>query len=281
MAIDSGVTALHGADEVGSPVRVRNLHFRVADPGWITNRHAHRIPQWYWCSYGTMEVEAAGVVHTLRAEESIVVAPDAIREIRVAHRAAGYLVTIFEAAPVIDLRPCLNRVLALPGEARDDAHALVAEVRRPGGADSRVLAAALVTRVLIALTRSLRKATAGQSLGPLNAESHARIVAQVETFLIRNLPHALRRADVAAAVNLSEPHLARIFKAVTGRGVMDHLVELRMRHAQVMLLDSTMSVTQVAHAVGITSFSYFSKAFKEATGVTPSYFRKAGGRAPS
>jgi len=278
---DSGVTGMHGTAEVGSPVLVRNLHFRAADPGWITTRHAHRVPQWYWCSYGTMDVEVAGVVHTLRAEESIFVAPDAIREIRVAQRAAGYLVTIFEAAPVIGLVSCFNRVLSLPGEARDDAHALVAEVRRPGGADSRALAAALVARVVIALTRSLRKTAASLILGPLNAESHARIVAQVETFLIRNLPHPLRRADVAAAVNVSEPHLARIFKAATGRGVMDRLVELRMRQAQVMLLESTMSVTQVANAVGITSFSYFSKAFKEATGVTPSYFRKAAGRTPT
>lgn len=229
-----------------------------------------------------MDIEIDGVVHALRAEESVLVRPDAVREIRVAPRAAGYLVTIFEAAPVIGLQTCYHRVLTLPGEARDDAHALVAEVRRPGGADSRVLASALVTRVVIALVRSARSARSDDPiLAPLNAESHAHIVNHVETFMIRNLPHALRRADIAAAVNLSEPHLARIFKSATGRSVMDRLVELRMKQAQLLLLDSTMSVTQVARAVGITSFSYFSKAFKEVTGATPSFFRKAGGRTPS
>lgn len=264
----------------GPPLLIRNLHFRAAEPGWITPRHAHRIPQWYWCSYGSMDIEIDGVIHALRAEESVLVRPEAVREIRVASRAAGYLVTIFEAAPVIGLHTCYHRVLTLPGEARDDAHALVAEVRRPGGADSRVLASALVTRVVIALVRSVRSGSE-PVLGPLNAETHTRIVNQVETFMIRNLPHALRRADIAAAVNLSEPHLARIFKIATGRSVMDRLVELRMKQAQLLLLESTMSVTQVARAVGITSFSYFSKVFKEAAGVTPSYFRKASVRTPT
>lgn len=278
--MDRGFAPTANNDGSGPPVLIRTMHFRAADPGWITPRHAHRIPQWYWCSYGSMDLEIDGVVHVLRAEESILVRPDAVREIRVPQRAAGYLVTIFEAVPVIGLSNAYHRPLALPGEARDDAHALVAEVRRPGGVDSRILALALVTRVVIALVRSVQ-GDSDPVLAPLNAETHARIVNQVETFMIRNLPHALRRADIAAAVSLSEPHLARIFKAATGRAVMDRLVELRMKQAQVLLLESTMSVTQVAHTVGITSFSYFSKAFKAATGVTPSYFRKAGGRPAS
>jgi len=153
-----------------------------------------------------------------------------------------------------------------------------AEVRRPGGADSRMLVAALVTRILVGLARSARAPRPGHVPSPLNAESQAHLVAQGEAILTRNLPHGLRRADVAAAVNLSEPHLARVFKAATGISIMDRLLALRIEQAQVLLLESTMSVTQIAHAIGITSLSYFSKAFRDAAGMTASDYRKAGGR---
>jgi two-component system response regulator YesN len=157
-------------------------------------------------------------------------------------------------------------------------HALAAEVRRPGGPDSRMLAQALATRILIALCRQVRNDVQQKTVSNLNADGHAQVVAHAETFMLRNIGHTLRRADIAAAVNLSEPHLARLFRSVLGKSVMDRLVELRMEHAQVLLLESTMSVTQIAGVVGITSFSYFSKAFRAATGMTPSDYRKSGGR---
>jgi AraC-like DNA-binding protein len=211
-------------------------------------------------------------VHSLKAEAR------AIREVRVPTRSAGYLVVMFEVTPVTGLGRAQNRVLGLPGEARDDLHALAAEVRRPGGPDSRVLAQALATRVLIALCRQVRGAAPQPTVSTLNADGHAQVVAQAETFMLRNIGRTLRRADIAAAVNLSEPHLARLFRSVLGKSLMDRLVELRMEHAQVLLLESTMSVTKIAGVVGITSFSYFSKAFRAATGMTPSDYRKSGGR---
>jgi AraC-like DNA-binding protein len=217
-------------------------------------------------------------VHSLKAEDSVLVEPRAIRDVRVPTRSAGYLVVMFEATSVIGLERAQNRVLGLPGEARDDMHALAAEVRRPGGPDSRILAQALATRILIALCRQVRNDVQQPAVSNLNADGHAQVVAHAEAFMLRNIGRTLRRADIAAAVNLSEPHLARLFRSVLGKSVMDRLAELRMEHAQVLLLESTMSVTQIAGVVGITSFSYFSKAFRAATSMTPSDYRKSGGR---
>lgn len=259
------------------PLFVRNTHFRDAAPGWIARRHRHRIPQWYWCSYGSVDIVVGDTVHHLKSEHSVLVSPDAEREVRVEHRAAGYLVTMFEVEPQFGFATVFDRVLPLPGEARDDAHALAAEVRRPGGVETRLLVTALTTRVLVALLRSQRR-QASEPLSGLNAASHAGVVAQAESFMQRNLYRSLKRAEIAAAVNLSEPHLGRLFRATIGRSIIDRLVELRIEQAQMLLLESSMSVTQVASAVGITSFSYFSKVFRRLVGLSPSDFRRAGGR---
>jgi|GEM_PF-6996632 len=159
------------------------------------------ILQWYWCCYGTVEIEIAGTTYHLRAADSILVTPDAIREVRVPQRAAGYLVTMFEAAASLGIDAAYDHVLPLPGDARDDAHALVAEVRRPGGADSRMLVAALVTRILVGLSRSARAPRPGHVPSPLNAESQADLVAQVEAFLNRTFPHACSPTIAPAVYN--------------------------------------------------------------------------------
>lgn len=260
-----------------SELSIRYYHFRDAAPGWVTDTHQHLVPQWYFCSYGAINVTIDGVVHALRSEESVLVAPRAARKIEVDTRAAGYLVTMFEVGDQFNFAAVYNRVLTLPGEARDDAHALVAEIIRPGGSDSRLLSQSLAVRVLLSLCRANSKKST-TTLSALNAQGHAQVVAQAETFMQRNLNRQLKRADIAEAVHVSEPHLARLFKATIGRSIIDRLVELRITQAQMLLLESTMSVTQIATAVGITSFSYFSKAFKQLVGMTPSDFRKSGGR---
>ena len=42
-----------------------------------------------------------------------------------------------------------------------------------------------------------------------------------------------------------------------------------------MLVQSSMPISAVAEAVGISDYNYFSKVFRSMTGTTPSAFRKA------
>jgi transcriptional regulator GlxA family with amidase domain len=93
-----------------------------------------------------------------------------------------------------------------------------------------------------------------------------------------NLHRPLRRGEIAAAVHLSEPHLARIFRSATGRSVVQRLTELRVAIAKSLLLESTLSVGQIAGEVGIISFSHFARTFKSQVGVSPGDYRRTGGR---
>jgi transcriptional regulator GlxA family with amidase domain len=105
------------------------------------------------------------------------------------------------------------------------------------------------------------------------------VVVRAEAFLERNLHRSLARREVAASVNLSEPHLARIVRAATGRSVLQRLTELRVLRAKALLLESTLSISQIAGRVGFGSFSHFTKVFRKAVGVAPSDYRRSGGKA--
>ena len=254
---------------------VRQCCYREAAPDWYVEPHRHDIHQWYLCLHGLVQVRHGGTLHDLGPERSFLVPPDCDRELVCPGRAPGYLFAIF-CAPGLDLTPISGQVLALPGHLRDDLHALVEEVRRPGG-DSHALIAALLTRLLIGHKRA--RSDAGPSVPALNARSHADIIRAADAWMAAHLSQPMRRRELAAALHLSEPHLARIYRAGTGRTIIERLTELRLQAAKSLLLESTLSVTQVAGEVGIISFSHFARVFKQAVGVTPGDYRRSGGNA--
>ena len=64
------------------------------------------------------------------------------------------------------------------------------------------------------------------------------------------------------------------FKGVYGTTIHHYLKECRINAAKRLLQESDRSVLEIANAVGYENGSKFTSAFKEATGVTPSAYRK-------
>lgn len=95
---------------------------------------------------------------------------------------------------------------------------------------------------------------------------------------------ALCPAVVAAAVGVSERHLARIFAAENGEPPSQYILARRLELARSILADPHRSATPVGAIAGRTGFasqSYFSRAFKARFGVTPLQVRRAAGTPPS
>ena len=68
--------------------------------------------------------------------------------------------------------------------------------------------------------------------------------------------------------------LKRCFKGVYGTTIHHYLKECRINAAKHLLQESDQSILEIANAVGYENGSKFISAFKEATGVTPSAYRK-------
>lgn len=68
--------------------------------------------------------------------------------------------------------------------------------------------------------------------------------------------------------------LKRCFKGVYGTTIHHYLKECRINAAKRLLQESDRSILEIANAVGYENGSKFTSAFKEATGVTPSAYRK-------
>lgn len=92
------------------------------------------------------------------------------------------------------------------------------------------------------------------------------------------LNHAFRgdvRLDhVASAAGCSPWHLSRVFSQRMGLRMHAYLTRLRLRSALHMLVDGERDLTRLALAVGFSSHSHFSAAFRHEFGLPPSRFRQ-------
>ena len=93
-------------------------------------------------------------------------------------------------------------------------------------------------------------------------------------WLAERFDQPLSLAAVAAALNVSRFHLARVFRASTGFSLTRYVHELRLRRAVERLAeDPGLSLTGLALELGYCSPSHFSDCFRAAFGRPPSSLR--------
>lgn len=80
--------------------------------------------------------------------------------------------------------------------------------------------------------------------------------------------------DLSFMINLSHSYLCSIFKKETHISLKKYLCDIRMEQALDLLLNSELSVKEIAFQTGFTDSLYFSKSFKKQYGVSPSEYRK-------
>ncbi len=96
-----------------------------------------------------------------------------------------------------------------------------------------------------------------------------------ETMLQRFGEAGLSLGDVARDARLSQYHLIRVFKTITGATPMQFLGMVRMDAALRLLKDTKLAVCDIAGAVGYADRSAFFRAFRKAHGCAPSAVGRA------
>ena len=73
-------------------------------------------------------------------------------------------------------------------------------------------------------------------------------------------------------IGMSRPVLFRKTKMLTGLSVIDMLRNVRLKKAEMLLKQKKLSISEVAFTVGFSDPKYFSKAFRNQYGKSPSQF---------
>jgi len=99
-------------------------------------------------------------------------------------------------------------------------------------------------------------------------------VEQARSWINDHLDQEITIKKIADQVYMNPTYFSEYFKMQTGETILDYLTRQRIERAKELLGDSRMKLQDVCARVGYHDVKYFSRLFKQSTGLTPSKYRE-------
>ncbi|VGO23036.1 AraC family transcriptional regulator [Pontiella sulfatireligans] len=128
--------------------------------------------------------------------------------------------------------------------------------------------------LLRAVIVELKRIISGDAV---DAETHTTSERRVQS-LIDSLSSSIDQQwtleSMAGQCGIKRTQLNKVFQKLTGGTPMEYLWRIRMERAKTLLRETDVKIIDIAFECGYGSSQYFSNSFKQATGATPSAYRK-------
>ena len=128
--------------------------------------------------------------------------------------------------------------------------------------------AAAMAEILDSYIRLLLKEGA-DALG----EKKNSLIDNVKSYIRESTEFDLGTAHIAAVFHYNKSYLGRIFKEETGMSIARYLQNVRVARAKELLLQTRLSVIEIAARCGFSDVAYFNRVFRAAECMTPTEFR--------
>lgn len=103
---------------------------------------------------------------------------------------------------------------------------------------------------------------------------HEENIARTKEYIVSHLNEQITVEILADVANMSVTNFSRVFRQQTGFSPYDFVLSTRLNKAKEYLLQTNMSVTQIAYETGFNSESNFIYCFTNNEGISPGKFRK-------
>lgn len=114
-----------------------------------------------------------------------------------------------------------------------------------------------------------------KALDYIRFTSKSKSVADIlSDYIDRNYEKDITRNELAEIVYLNTDYISRLFKKEKGISISSYLMRKRLEAAKELLGKSDMPINGVSLEVGYSNFSYFTKMFRDALGMTPLEYRR-------
>ena len=149
--------------------------------------------------------------------------------------------------------------------------ALLPSIRKPAAANAFFVSSILLA-VRLHIMRSyggplMRRTNFGSTLADWQERRAREMIAD-------DLSAELSIGEVATACGLSASHFAHAFKQTTGKALHQWRSQCRLERAKILLMNRSMTISDVAAACGFSDQSHFGKTFARSVGMTPGAWRR-------
>jgi AraC-like DNA-binding protein len=95
-------------------------------------------------------------------------------------------------------------------------------------------------------------------------------------YVHNNYTEPIQIQQISEAASVSKRECLRCFHHIVGISPRQYVIDLRVRKAKQLLAESSLSLVEICGNCGFHDQSYFTKTFREATGLSPGKWRKEG-----
>lgn len=183
------------------------------------------------------------------------------------------LLTPFYRAP--DAPPAiLRRSEHLPDGLDEAVSRLVQCYLAPGdGLQQQIGCKVFLVQLLYYLVTLIGESRATRSEYMRRQEESERL-GRLHAYLLAHFDQKVSITQAASLVSMSESKFMRYFRTVTGETFVSYLTRLRLERAAQMLEENSLSIAEIASAVGFSDQSYFDRVFRRHFGRTPISHRR-------
>lgn len=96
---------------------------------------------------------------------------------------------------------------------------------------------------------------------------------KVHEFIKQNYSRKILLKEISAVVNMSQSSFNRFIKKRTGKTFIEYMNNKRIAHATELLIETDMSVGEIAYRSGFNSIANFNRLFKQLKSTSPSKFK--------
>lgn len=108
-----------------------------------------------------------------------------------------------------------------------------------------------------------------------SSKSNLETLDSITMYFKEHLGEEIHFSDIVKKAGLSSTGLKNLFKEYTGMGVMQYYNYLKIEKAKNLLIMDDLNATQIANLLGYESIHYFSRQFKNITGLSPTEYRNS------
>ncbi|MBP1990752.1 response regulator [Paenibacillus eucommiae] len=106
------------------------------------------------------------------------------------------------------------------------------------------------------------------------AEREQEIVNIIKMYIEKNMSGDLSLTRIGEVVGFNPSYLSRLYKQLTGEGLSEYIVEVRLAKAKELLQQQHPKVQDISEALGFDSATYFGRFFRKLTNMTPTEYRE-------
>lgn len=270
--------------------RIVTIHYYEFGPNFVFQGESHDFWEMVYVDKGKVQVRRDEEDMILKQGELLFHQPNEFHSIRSLDSSPNFFVISFSSAsPAMayfekrrtqldaTLKPYLSSIIKEAEKTyiipKNDPNLRKLHRKEDAPLGGEQLIQTYLEQLLIFLLRTITKEGSLVSF-PKKGSQEDPLVAAIKQYLSQHITDTVRVEDICNEFDYSRSFLNKRFQNETGQSLASYFTALKIEEAKRLIRDSDLNFAQISERLSFDNPQYFSRVFKNRTGMTPTEFKK-------